>query len=102
MEAALKEKLTKVVELVDKNLANPDIELDYFIPGVTMAEDSSMAHSEPYILLTCILNGDHTQKQRIPIKDNYLKKTPEDIANLVTFFIEQFTEQIESVEGGAQ
>jgi len=31
-----------------------------------------------------------------------MKKTPEDIAHLITFFIEQFTEQIESVENGAQ
>ncbi|CAA6806158.1 MAG: Unknown protein [uncultured Sulfurovum sp.] len=102
MEAALKAKLTKVVELVDKNLADPDIELDYFIPGVTMDEETALDASEPYILLTYIINEDHTQKQRIPIKDNYLSKTPEDIANLVTFFIEQFTEQIDSVENGAQ
>jgi len=31
-----------------------------------------------------------------------MKKTPEDLANLLTFFIEQHIEQIESVEGGAQ
>ena len=31
-----------------------------------------------------------------------LSKTPEDLANLVTFYIEQFTEEIDSVEYGAQ
>jgi len=102
MEAALKEKLTKVVELVDNILSNPDIELQYFIPGVTTAEESASESEDPYILLTYIMNEDHSQQQKVPIKKNYLNKTPEDIANLVTFFIEQFIEQIESVENGAQ
>ena len=101
METAVKVKLEKVVELVDKNLVNPDIELDYFIPGVSCPEEDDPT-CDPYILLTYILNQDHTQKQKIPIKKIYMKKTPQDIANLITFFIEQFTEQIESVENGAQ
>lgn len=101
MEKALQEKLSKVVELTDNMLANPDIELDYFIPGVTTPEDDTNL-DDPYILLTYIINQDHSQQQKIPIKKNYLSKTPEDIANLITFFVEQFTEQIESVENGAQ
>ncbi len=101
METALKVKLTQVVELVDKNLVNPDIELDYFIPGISCEEEDNPT-CDPYILLTYILNEDHSQKQKIPIKKNYLNKTPQDIANLITFYIEQFIEQIESVENGAQ
>jgi hypothetical protein len=101
METAVKVKLTEVVELVDKMLANPDVELDYFIPGVTCEEEGNET-CEPYILLTYILNEDHIQKQKIPIKKNYLNKAPQDIANLITFFVEQFIEQIESVENGAQ
>ncbi len=101
METAVKVKLTKVVELVDQMLANPDVELDYYIPGVT-CEETETETCEPYILLTYILNEDHSQKQKIPIKKNYLNKTPQDIANLITFFVEQFIEQIESVENGAQ
>ena len=47
-------------------------------------------------------NGTHKMEQNIPIKHNYLKKTPQDLANLITFYIEQFVEQIDSVEYGAQ
>jgi len=100
MNSELKEKLTQVVELVDNNLANPDIELTYFIPGVTM--DETVYSGEPYIQLRCLVHETHKQGQKIPLKKNYLTKSPEDIANLVTFYIEQFMEQIESVEGGAQ
>ena len=41
-------------------------------------------------------------EQKLPIKQRYLTKTAEDIANLVTFYIEQFIEQIDSVEHGSQ
>jgi len=94
MKVQIKEKLSQVIELVNNVLVNPDINLDYSIP-----EDST---EDPYVLLKYTLNGSHVQEQKIPIKQNYLKKTPEDLANLITFFIEQFTEQIESLENGAQ
>ena len=41
-------------------------------------------------------------QQNIPLKHHYVKKSAEDIANLVTFYIEQLIEQTDSVEGGAQ
>ena len=94
MRAALKEKLTKVVELVNNVLVNPDLDLDYYIP-----EDST---DGSYILLKYVVNSTHTQERKIPIKKNYQEKEAEDLANLLTFFIEQFMEQVESVESGAQ
>jgi len=87
------EKLEDVVDLLSKMLIDPNIELDYEIPNVS---------GDPYIVLTYVVNETHTQSQKIPIKKIYLKKEPQDIANLVTFYIEQFIEQIESVEYGAQ
>ncbi len=102
MEQELLGKLKDVVEIVEKNLTNPDIELGYSIPDDTETKKSRNASSDAYIELTYIPNGTHTMKQKIPIKEIYFKKTPQDIANLVTFYIEQFIEQIDSVENGAQ
>lgn len=102
MEQALLKKLENVVELIDKNLTNPDIDIEYCMPEVKTTSDTCDISGDPYIALTYIPNGTHTMKQKIPIKQIYLKKTPEDIANLVTFYIEQFVEQIDSVENGAQ
>jgi len=99
----LQEKLEDVVDLVSKVLVNPDIELDYEIPSVAMTgESTEMVKGDPYIILKYTLGESHVQKQKIPIKSNYLKKTPEDLANLITFYIEQFIMEIESVEYGAQ
>ena len=96
------EKLEDVVDLLSKMLIDPNIELDYEIPNVAMSGKNADVSGDPYILLTYVVNETHTQSQKIPIKKIYLKKEPQDIANLVTFYIEQFIEQIESVEYGAQ
>ncbi|MCK5678438.1 MAG: hypothetical protein KAH72_08195 [Flavobacteriaceae bacterium] len=102
MQSELIEKLEDVVDLIDHAVSNPDIELSYCIPDVAMTADNANVSGDPYIHLKYMSNGTHTMEQNIPIKKNYLKKTPEDIANLVTFYIEQFVEQIDSVEYGAQ
>jgi len=96
------EKLEDVVNLVSKMLVDPNIELDYEIPSVAMTGKNADVSGDPYIVLKYVVNETHTQNQKIPIKKIYLKKSSQDIANLVTFYIEQFIEEIESVEYGAQ
>ena len=88
---ASEEKLEEVVGLVNHAMANPDVEVEY----CTLA-------GSPCIHLKYMSNGTHVMEQNIPIKPHYLTKTAEDISNLVTFYIEQFIEQIDSVENGAQ
>ena len=99
---ALKDKLEKVVELIDKVMVNPDIEIEYCIPEVSTTSESCDVSGDPYIHLKYTANGTHIMKQNIPLKHHYIEKTAEDLANLVTFYIEQFVEQIDSVENGAQ
>lgn len=102
MQNELIEKLEDVVDIIDNALTDPDIELSYCIPEIAMTTENPDVSGDPYIHLKYMSNGTHLMEQNIPIKHNYLKKTPEDIANLVTFYIEQFIEQIDSVEYGAQ
>ncbi|HSR73959.1 MAG TPA: hypothetical protein VLL31_03875 [Sulfurovum sp.] len=101
MQQAMKEKLEKVVELVNNVLVDPDIAIDYYIPEeITRNGVHDTTSGDPYVLLKYIVNGTHETEQKIPIKPNYLEKTPEDLANLVTFYIEQFMEEIHTVEHG--
>ena len=102
MQAEIQVKLEDVVDLLDKNLANPDLELTYHIPDVSMTVEDAHSTGDPYIMIKYLVKGLHLHEQEVPIKQIYLKKSPEDLANLITFFIEQFIEQVESVEGGAQ
>ena len=102
MQQELITKLEDVVDLIHKTMVNPDVELSYHIPDVAMTAENAKGSGDPYVELTYISNGTHAMKQKIPIKHHYLKKSAQEIANLVTFYIEQFIEQIDSVEYGAQ
>lgn len=100
MEQALKEKLESVVALVDKAMIDPDIDIEYCIPEVEMTSDSCDVTGKPYILVK--YNEDKYVERKISLSDKYLEKTAEEVANLVTFSIEQFKEEIESLKYGAQ
>lgn len=102
MQQKMKEKLEKVVALVNNVLVDPDIAIDYYIPEeITRNGVHDTKSGDPYVLLKYIANGAENREQKIPIKPNYLEKTPEDLANLVTFYIEQFMEEIHTVIHGA-
>lgn len=102
MQQELVQKFEDVVDIIDGALTNPDIQISYCIPDVAMTTEDADVSGDPYIHLTYLSNGTHKMQQNIPIKANYLKKSPQDLANLITFFIEQFIEEIDSVEYGAQ
>ena len=95
-------KLEKVVELVHNAMANPDIELEYCVPEAGTTPEPYSVAGDPYIHLKYASSGTHIMKQNIRIGPQYLSKAPEDIANLVTFHIERFIEEIDSTEYGAQ
>lgn len=99
MQKVLKEKLQRVVELVDKVMVDPDIEIEYCIPEVEVTlNDDQM--QDPYILVK--YSEDNYLERKIRLRQQYLDKTPEDLANLITFTIEQFMEEIDSLKYGAQ
>jgi len=103
MLQAQKEKLEGVVELVDKVSVNPDVSVDYFIPGVLVtAEGGNSEVSGPYVEFTYSANGVDSHVQHMPLTLNYLEKTAEDLANLITFSLERFMEEIDSRQYGAQ
>ena len=104
MLKAQKEKLQEVVKLVDKVGINPDVTVDYFIPGVlvTADVDGSGDAGGPYIQFTYSVNGSDPHVQHMPLTHGYLEKDAQDLANLVTFSLERFMEEIDSRQYGAQ
>lgn len=98
MQQALKEKLETIVELVNQVMVDPDIDIDYCIPEVEMTSDSCEVSGDPYISVKYSENKYVERKIRLTQK--YIDHTPQEIANLVTFSIEQFKEEIDSVQLG--
>ena len=99
-----KERLQATVGLIDNIAVDPDVSIDYFIPGVLVTEnaDGSGESGGPYVQFTYVSNGIDPHVQHMPLTHGYLDKTPQDLANLVTFSLERFMEEIDSRQYGAQ
>lgn len=96
MKQELEAKLQTIVELVSKAMVDPDIDIEFCIPGIETTSDSCSVKADPYILVKYSENKYVARKIRLT--DNYLHNTAEKIADLVTFSIEQFKEEIDSVQ----
>lgn len=100
MEQETKEKLSKIVELVNKAMVDPDIDIDYYIPGVETTLKEGDGSGDPYILLTYVVSEYTKPTRTIHLGSTMLQSTAEDIANQITFSIEEFKGEIDSVEMG--
>jgi len=102
MNKELKEKLEKVIELVNKANSDPDIEIEYCIPEVATTADKCDVSGDPYIVVKYTVEEGDIHERKIKLRKVYLEKSAEDLANLITFYIEQFIEEINSVEYGGE
>jgi len=101
MVVAYQEKLKKLVGLIEDISIDPDVNVDYFIPGVAVTAEGGKGESGgPYIQFSYESGGQHVQ--HMPLTQSYLEKTPEDLVNLFTFSLERFKEEIDSRQYGAQ
>jgi len=99
-----KEKLETVVKLIDKIAVDPDVIIDYFIPGVivTANADGNGDRGGPYIQFAYSVDEQAPHVQHMPLTRSYLEKDPQDLVNLITFSLERFMEEIDSRQYGAQ
>jgi len=93
MEGGMKEKLERLAEEIQKNMANPDVDVD-----VCFDE----ARGVPYLTVRYVVEGHSVHEKRIDIDKEYWEKDLKDLANFVAFQIEQFMEEIDSVEYGGE
>lgn len=95
-----KEKLEKVVALLDNAMVDPDIDIDYCIPGIKTTVDSCDQSGDPYILVTYVVGDYNKPTRKIHLGSTALLSSPEKIANQITFSIGEFKGEIDSVEMG--
>ena len=89
-EKEIKEKLEKTVSLVNNAMVDPDIDVEYCTPN----ED------DPYFMITYVVSEYNKPTRKIRLGRTALQSTPEEISNQVTFSIEEFKSEIDSVEMG--
>lgn len=93
-------KLKKVLSLVDNAMVDPDIDIDYCVPGVRTTLEKCDESGDPYILVTYVVSEYTKPTRTIHLGIAALQNTPEEIANQITFSIEEFKGEIDSVEMG--
>ena len=100
MEKEVKEKLDKVVLLVNNIMVDPDIDIEYCIPEVATTSDTCDVSGEPYILAKYVVNEYTQPTRKFKLGRTALLNSAEEIANQITFSIEEFKAEIDSVEMG--
>ncbi|QOY55360.1 hypothetical protein HUE87_03735 [Candidatus Sulfurimonas marisnigri] len=100
MDIELKEKLEKIVELVSNVMVDCEINIEYCMPGIAMTSQSCNTSEDPYILVEYVVSEYTKPTRKIHLTRGYLKDEADVIANLITFSIEQFKMEIDSVEMG--
>jgi hypothetical protein len=100
MQQELKEKLENVVELINNAMVDPDLDIEYCIPEVATTAESCDVSGDPYIMVK--YNEDTMVERKFRINKKYMEMTGQDLANYVTFSIEQFKEEVDSLKYGAQ
>ena len=86
------EKLEKIVLLTNNAMTDPDIDIEYCT--------ASSSSDDPYMLVTYIVSQYNKPTRKIRLGNTVLKSTAEEVANRVTFSIEEFKSEIDSVEMG--
>lgn len=100
MEKELKQRLEEIVTEVTTLMVDPDIDIEYCIPEVATTSESCDVSGDPYILIKYVVSEYTQPTRKISLSDRYLQKEPKEIANLITFSIEQFKTEIDSIEMG--
>ena len=100
MEKERKEKLEQIVALVDDLMVDPDLDIEYCVPEVSTTAESCDVSGEPYILIKYVISANNVHTRKIRLTDTYLKNSPEEIRNLITFSATEFKGEIDSVEIG--
>jgi hypothetical protein len=93
MEGAMKEKFERLAEEVQKNMANPDVDINVCFDD---------ACGVPYLTIKYVVEEHSVNEKRIDIDPEYWDKDVKDLANFVVFQIKQFMEEIDSVEYGGE
>ncbi len=96
----LEKKFELLAQEISKNMVNPDIDIEFCFPQE--AEEGCEVKKYPYIKVKYVIEGHDVYEKEIDIDPVYWEKDVKDLANFVSFQIQQFMEEIDSVEYGGE
>lgn len=94
------EKFRLLAEEINRNMVNPDIDIELCFPEE--AEEGCEIKKYPYIKIKYVIEGHDVYTKNIDIDPKYWEKDIKDLANFLSFQIQQFMEEIDSVKYGGE
>ncbi|MCX7738278.1 MAG: hypothetical protein N2Z80_02515 [Hydrogenothermaceae bacterium] len=88
-----KEFLTQLAQRLESSSVSADIDLD-----INFFDESKNVLQKPQIVVKYFPTENSVRQKVIDISDNLYEKSVEDAYNFIIFQIEQFEEEIDSVE----
>ncbi len=92
------QKLKALKEAILSAINDPDLDVDVCFDQ----EDSCSVKPYPYVKVRYITDEHNVHEKEIDIDPEYHNKDIKDIVNFVVFQIQQFMEEIDSVEYGGE
>ncbi len=93
-----KDKLLELKEEILKALNDPDLDVDLcFDEG-----DRWDVRSYPYFKVKYVVEGHSVHEKEIDINPEYWRKDVKDLVSFVVFQVQQFKEEVDSVEYGGE
>ncbi len=96
----LGEKFKLLADEIKKSMANPDLDIELCFPNEV--SQSCEVKSYPYLRVKYVIEGHDMYEKEIDIDPIYWEKDVKDLVDFVTFQIQQFMEEIDSVEYGGE
>ncbi len=97
MTEEVKAKLQELARELESSMVNPDVEIE-----TCFTEECYRSRRFPYIRLRYITDEHNVHEKDIEISPDNWKKSVEELKEYITFMIEQFMEEIDSVEYGGE
>lgn len=101
MDRETKDKLRRLAEELRASVTNPDLDIEICFEGVEVGEGCSPSKF-PYVRVRYITDDHNVHEKDIELCPDNLKKDVSELKDYVTFMIEQFMEEIDSVEYGGE
>jgi len=102
MDKELKDKFAKLAKELKDVMVNPDIDIEVCFKEVEEGDGCELDKPYPYIKVKYITEEHDVHEKDIEIAPDNWNKSVDELKEYVTFMIEQFMEEIDSVEYGGE
>ncbi len=102
MDLRIKEKFQRLAEELNDMMINPDIDIEVCFEGIEQGDSCERNKPYPYVKVRYTTDEHNVHEKDIEISPDNWGKSVEELKEYITFMVEQFMEEIDSVEYGGE